>query len=79
MTELPLKAALRALEPTACPDSQQVLYDADGTLSVPHVAALSTAISLKRIADALDSPRSQGSVLYFLEQIASAANAGFGR
>lgn len=51
MTELPLKAALRALEPTACPDNQQVLHDADGVLSVPHVAALSQAVSLKRIAD----------------------------
>lgn len=42
--------------------------------------ALSTAISLKRIADAFDSSedggRVQGSVLYWLEIIASAANAG---
>ena len=40
----------------------------------------SIAISLKRIADALDSSdsggRPQGSVLWWLENIASAANAG---
>lgn len=40
------------------------------------VVALSTAISLKRIADALDHQSVKGSVLYWLEQIASAANAG---
>jgi hypothetical protein len=41
---------------------------------------LSIAISLKRIADAFDSSESggrvQGSVLWWLESIASAANAG---
>lgn len=40
----------------------------------------SIAVSLKRIADALDSSedggRPQGSVLWWLENIASAANAG---
>lgn len=45
-----------------------------------HEIALSQAISLKRIADALDSSESggrpQGSVLWWLETIASAANAG---
>lgn len=45
-----------------------------------HEIELSKAISLKRIADALDSSddggRPQGSVLWWLETIASAANAG---
>lgn len=54
MPELPLKAALRALEPLACHDDQQVMHEANGVLSVPHVAALSQAISLKRLADNSD-------------------------
>lgn len=37
---------------------------------------ISAAISLKRIADALDSESAKGSVLWWLENIASAANGG---
>jgi hypothetical protein len=37
--------------------------------------SLSIAISLKRIADALHNPSSTGSVLWWLEQIACAADA----
>lgn len=48
--------------------------------SLGEAAQVSTAISLKRIADALDSSgdggRPQGSVLWWLEIIASAANGG---
>ena len=36
----------------------------------------SIAISLKRIADAMDGQRPEGSVVWWLEQVASAANAG---
>lgn len=47
---------------------------------VQACAVTSIAISLKRIADALDSSESggkpQGSVLYWLEMIAGAAQAG---
>lgn len=50
-----------------------------GNTEAEQVAS-SIAISLKRIADALDSSedggRVQGSVLYWLETIASAAVAG---
>lgn len=48
---------------------------ADNTLSLASIA-----VSMKRIADALDSRdeggRMQGTVLYWLEIIAGAANAG---
>jgi hypothetical protein len=43
----------------------------------PHERAqVSVAISLKRIADTMESQRPQGSILYWLEMIASATNAG---
>jgi hypothetical protein len=41
-----------------------------------EAALLSSAISLKRMADAMTGPSVQGSVLYWLETIADAANAG---
>lgn len=48
--------------------------------SMGEAAQVSIAISLKRIADAFDSSgdggRPQGSVLWWLEIIASAANGG---
>lgn len=52
----------------------------DRYLTASESFQLSSAISLKRIADALDSSdaggKPQGSVLWWLEMIASAANAG---
>jgi len=48
--------------------------------SLGEAAQISAAISLKRIADAFDCSfdggRPQGTVLWWLENIASAANAG---
>lgn len=41
-----------------------------------HHFLLSIAVSLKRIAEAMDGESPKGSVLFFLDTIASAANAG---
>lgn len=59
----------------------QAFVDQHGLMMTTHdMVAVSQAVSLKRIADALDSSeaggRAQGSVLWWLEMIASAANAG---
>lgn len=55
------------------PEALKLRPDDDGRIR------LSAAISLKRIADALDSQSPKGSVLHWLEIIASAANASVGR
>lgn len=44
--------------------------------TMAYIMGLSQAESLKRIADALDGLSPNGSVLYWLETIASAASAG---
>ena len=50
--------------------------DTIGDTDAEHMVS-SIAISLKRIADAMDNPGSEkGSILWWLETIASAANAG---
>lgn len=70
MSKADLDRFLSSVEP--------MVVDAAGDENLPlaSFAALSTAISMKRIADALDSESVKGSVLYWLEIIASAANAG---
>lgn len=47
---------------------------APASMTASEAISISIAISLKRIADALDSESPRGSVLYYLEQLASAAN-----
>jgi hypothetical protein len=67
MSERPT-GGLNDLEPSA----MQAPVGSD----IPAFCMVSIAISLKRIADAIDSESPKGSILYFLETIASAANAG---
>lgn len=68
-----VEQAIDLMEPTVCDLG-------NCTQSLGEAAQVSMAISLKRIADALDSSgdggRPQGSVLWWLETIASAANGG---
>lgn len=70
MSEKDLKAFMAAFETAAV----EVAYENDLPSGV--MAQQSSAISLKRIADALDGQSPNGSVLHWLETIASAANAG---
>jgi hypothetical protein len=53
--------------------------EATPELSTNEVATISAAISLKRIADAIDGQSPDGSVLYWLASIAHSANPGVGR
>jgi hypothetical protein len=56
----------------------QAFVDQHGLMMATHdMVAISQAISLKRIADSFNNAGSeQGSVLWWLENLASAANAG---
>jgi hypothetical protein len=59
--------------PAIEPQALELRPDDDGRIR------LSIAISLKRIADAMNSQAAEGSVLYWLEQIAFATNESAGR